>query len=257
MAKSAGTIREITLRVSEEEVQHLLGLIRKITRGISAGEIEDAVTQGVCTERKEEEQGQACITSREVATMFDAPHSQVFRKISAWICKDAAEDEKAEFVLDTFSIPQGQEYTMYRMTEKACNLYIEKIQKQTTRNYKSVCAGIEKLKREMAIRFNRVENLRGNGGKFLLEGSPREEYENICRMFNDFITGPGLVGREIPELTASYEKFYRAIREAAGEIRDQQRLESAAMNIAIDAEMQGFVYGFRLFDAMLTKSLAA
>ena len=245
-------MKEITFQVSDEEMEDLLKLIRKITRGISAGEIEEAVSNGIHREEKP-----AFMTSREVATLFDVPHSQVFKKISAWICSEAAEEEKAEFVMDTFSIPQGQEYTMYRMTERACNLYIEKIQKHTTRNYKSVCAGIEKLKREMAVRFGHADSLRGNGGKFLLEGSPREEYESICRMFNDFITGPGLIGREIPELTSSYNRFYEIIKNAVGEIKDRQHLEAAVMDVAIDAEMQGFVYGFRMFDAMLTQSLAA
>ena len=254
MSSSDGAVKEITLRISDEEIRYLLGIIHKLTRGISAGEIEEAVANGVNVAEKEKP---VSMTSREVATLFDTPHSQVFRKISAWLCKDATEAEKGEFTLDTFIIPQGREYTMYRMTEKACDLYIEKIQKQTTRNYKTVCVGIEKMKREMAIRFKKAGNLRGNEGKFLLEGSPREEYENICRMFNDFITGPGLFGREIPELTASYEKFYGCIRDSVGEIKDKQQLEMATMGVAIDAEMQGFVYGFRLFDTLLTKSLVA
>lgn len=248
-------VKNITIQMSEEEIQNLLNLIKRFNRGVSAGEIEDVITVG---NGKEERKDDApYLTSREVAALFNTPHSQVFKKISAWICDEATEEERAEFVIDTFSIPQGQQYSMYRMTEKACNLYIEKIQKQTTRNYKSVCAGIEKMKREMVIRFGEASTLRGNGGKFLLEGSPREEYENICRMFNDFITGPGLFGREIPELTASYEKLYGAMKEAGGGIKNMQKIESAMMDVAIDAEMQGFVYGFRLFDAMLTKSLAA
>ena len=117
-------MKEITFKVNEEEARHLLGLIQKITQGISAGEIEEAVKGPTAPEEKPE----VCMTSREVATIFDTAHSQVFRKISAWLCKEATVSEKKEFTLDTFSIPQGQSYSMYRMSEKACRLYIEKIQ---------------------------------------------------------------------------------------------------------------------------------
>ena len=96
----------------------------------------------------------------------------------------------------------------------------------------------------------------GAGGEFLLEGKPRSEYEEYCDMFNRFITGPAVEGREITELTEKYQKFYEVMKSTQLKAQESNRLEDALYGVAIEAEMQGFIYGFKMFDALLNKQLA-
>lgn len=94
------------------------------------------------------------------------------------------------------------------------------------------------------------------GSEFLLEGKPRSAYEEYCNMFNRFITGPAVEGREITELTEKYQKFYEVMKSTQLKTQESNKLEDALYGVAIEAEMQGFIYGFKLFDALLNKQLA-
>ena len=87
-------------------------------------------------------------------------------------------------------------------------------------------------------------------------GKPRSEYEEYCDMFNRFITGPAVEGREIAELTEKYQKFYEVMKSTQLKAQESNRLEDALYSVAIEAEMQGFIYGFKMFDALLNKQLA-
>ena len=93
------------------------------------------------------------------------------------------------------------------------------------------------------------------GSGFLLEGKPRSEYEEYCNMFNQFITGPAVEGREIAELTERYKKFYDVMKAARLRAKESNELEDALYGVAIEAEMQGFIYGFKMFDALLNRQL--
>lgn len=90
---------------------------------------------------------------------------------------------------------------------------------------------------------------------FLLEGKPRSEYEEYCNMFNQFITGPAVEGREIAELTERYKKFYDVMKASQLRVKESNELEDALYGVAIEAEMQGFIYGFKMFDALLNRQL--
>lgn len=96
----------------------------------------------------------------------------------------------------------------------------------------------------------------GSGG-FLLKGKARTECKNICEIFDDFITGPGLEGREIKELTESYQQFYSAMQTVDLDIQDKRRLENTLAGVAIESEMQGFIYGFRMFERMMMWRISA
>ena len=74
-------------------------------------------------------------------------------------------------------------------------------------------------------------------------------------MFNCFITGPAVEGREITELTEKYQKFYEVMKSTQLKAKESNRLEDALYGVAIEAEMQGFIYGFKMFDALLNKRL--
>ncbi len=95
------------------------------------------------------------------------------------------------------------------------------------------------------------------GSGFLLEGKPRSEYEEYCNMFNQFITGPAVEGREIAELTERYKKFYDVMKASQLRAKESNELEDALYGVAIEAEMQGFIYGFKMFDALLNRRLEA
>ena len=249
---------EISLKVNKEDAEKIAECIKNIAGGISAGEIAEIVLRSPEKKMEPEKYGQPTISSKEVAEIFHCGHSAIFKKISKYICGYAKEEDKTEFRLSSFKIPQGQTYPMYELTKKACELFLEHV--QTWKNYKSIAMGVDKMRRVMASRFGMdKKNMeqQEKKGSFLLEGRPREEYEAICRMFNDFITGPGIEGREITELTEKYEQFYKVMKQAQTNTKDNQEIEQAVFDVAIEAEMQGFIYGFKLFDAMLSKSLIA
>ena len=75
-------------------------------------------------------------------------------------------------------------------------------------------------------------------------------------MFDQFIAGPAVEGREIAELTEKYQKFYEVMKATQLKAKESNKLEDALYGVAIEAEMQGFIYGFKLFDALLNKQLA-
>ncbi len=111
---------------------------------------------------------------------------------------------------------------------------------------------------EIVLKAQEVKEAKSTGadGVFLLEGKPRSEYEEYCDMFNRFITGPAVEGREITELTEKYQKFYEVMKSTQLKVQESNRLEDALYGVAIEAEMQGFIYGFKMFDALLNKQLA-
>lgn len=94
------------------------------------------------------------------------------------------------------------------------------------------------------------------GSGFLLEGKPRSEYETYRNMFDQFITGPGVEGREVTELTEKYQRFYEVMKATQLKARESNALEVALFDVAIEAECQGFIYGFKLFDELLNRQLA-
>ncbi|MCM1245769.1 MAG: hypothetical protein NC293_09025 [Roseburia sp.] len=88
-------------------------------------------------------------------------------------------------------------------------------------------------------------------------GGSRSDHRRICEIFDDFITGSGLEGREIKELTESYQQFYNVMQLADLDIRDKRRLEDALAGVAIESEMQGFIYGFRMFEKIMMQRCPA
>lgn len=92
-------------------------------------------------------------------------------------------------------------------------------------------------------------------GDFLLKGKARTECKKLCEVFDDFITGPGLEGREIKELTESYQEFYRTMQTVGLNIQEEKKLENAIAGVAIESEMQGFIYGFRMYEEIMMRRI--
>lgn len=90
---------------------------------------------------------------------------------------------------------------------------------------------------------------------FLLEGKKKIEYEKYCNLFNQFVTGPAVEGREIAELTEKYHKFYEVLKALQLTTKESNKLEDVLYGVAIEAEMQGFIYGYKLSNALLNMQL--
>lgn len=250
----------LTLNIRQEDAEKIASCIKNIAGNVTASDIVEIVLKAPpIPEKVKADKAGITMTSKEVAEVLGKGHSVVFKKIAKFLCTDAKEDEKAEFQLTSFRIPQGIDYPMYEMTERACNLYCEWM-KSYKATYKTLAAGLERLKVAIQERFH--PERKGSAGiamgsNFLLEGKPRSEYEAYCDMFDQFITGPGVEGREITELTEKYQRFYDVMKATQLKAKESNALEVALFDVAIDAEMQGFIYGFKLFDALLNRQLEA
>ena len=75
-------------------------------------------------------------------------------------------------------------------------------------------------------------------------------------MFDQFIEGPAIENREIEELGEKYEEFYKAMGCLNDDSAAKRKVEDSVMGVAIEAEMQGFIYGFKVFELLLNKELA-
>lgn len=251
VAEEGGSM-SITLNIGKGDAEKIAACIQNIAGSVSASDIVEIVLKTASPERSRSE---VTMTSKEVALALGKGHSVIFKKIAKFLCAEASEEEKQEFRLTSFRIPQGHDYPMYEMTEAACNLYCEWM--KGYKNYKTIADGVERLKAAMMERFHPGQRARpATSSEFLLEGKPRSEYEAYCDMFNQFITGPAVEGREIAELTEKYQKFYEVMKGTQLKARESNKLEDALFGVAIEAEMQGFIYGFKMFDALLNKQLA-
>ena len=247
-------MNSVTLNIGSADAEKIAACIKSIAGGVSANDIVEIVLKTPAPTKEEKKSQAITMTSKEVAEVLGKSHAIIFKRIARFLCADASEEEKREFRLASFRIPQGIEYPMYEMTEKACNLYCEWLKDYT--NYKSVAQGAERLRAAVQERFHpgkRAAVPMASG--FLLEGKPRSEYEEYCNMFNQFITGPAVEGREIAELTERYKKFYEVMKATQLRAKESNELEDALYGVAIEAEMQGFIYGFKMFDALLNRQL--
>lgn len=243
-------MRDIVLRISAEDAQKIADSMKLIVQSVTSGDM----TEIVFAEQKKEAEEPA-MSSIEIAKIFCQPHTKVFAKISKFLGGHATEAEKKEFKMSTFRNSQEKEFPMYELTRKGCEAYLMKIAEKCS-GYQSVAEGIKRFQEEIEKKFGATYGAVRVDSDFLLEGKPRSEYADLCSMFDQFITGPAIEGREIAELTKQYEQFHEAMKQVPMEARDSNKLESAMYGVAIEAEMQGFIYGFKLFDALLNRSMA-
>lgn len=142
------------------------------------------------------------------------------------------------------------EHPIWNLTENGCRLYIEKMCIEERRS-KAFVAGLEKFQKEIDKRFHGKEETED----ILMYGRSRTECEYIKDLFDKFVTGPAIEGREIEELRQKYEEFYHVLRSVGASAEGENNLEDAMMGVAVEAEMQGFIYGFKVFEVLLNKSL--
>lgn len=256
----------VTLNIKQADAENIASCIKNIVGGVSASDIVEIVLKAPETEKtaegkaKEQKKPAVTITSREVADLLGRTHTSVVKQIAKFLCETQKDGEESGFILTSFmcSHKNQRSYPMYEMTEKACKEYRNLVVEYGS-GIKSVTKGIERLDRAMLERFHPdVKPVIGLDidSRFLLEGKPRSEYEGYCNIFNQFIAGPAVEGREIAELTEKYRKFYEVMKATQLAAKESNQLEDALYGVAIEAEMQGFIYGFKLFDTLLNKQLA-
>ena len=249
----------MTLKIGQGDAEKIAACIKNIAGTVSANDIVEIVLKAPVVEKTVEKPG-VTMTSREVADILGRPHTSVVKQIAKFLCSEKKEDKASGFILTSFvcSHKNRKSYPMYEMTEGACKEY-RNLVAGYGKGIQSVADGIKRLDQAIRERFHpgvKVSSGLQMGNGFLLEGKPRSEYEEYCNMFNQFITGPAVEGREIAELTERYQQFYEVMKAVPLKARESNELENALYGVAIEAEMQGFIYGFKMFDALLSKQLA-
>lgn len=204
-------------------------------------------------EKKEE----ACMTSREVADILGRPHNDIFKKISILIVRK--KELQPEFSLANFTIKNSvtRKYPMYRISEKGCEAVLDWLKEYQF--YRTVEPKIPELKKEIRNRFHPEESpvsmMQTEG--FLLGGRPKSDYADISRLYDQFVTGPGMMNREIEEVTEKCEAFYKVVRKHFPDKGEENEVELAMLDAFSEVEKQGFIYGFKLIDSMLSRRLSA
>lgn len=251
----------VRLNIGSDDAEKIAACIKGIAGNVSASDIVEIVLKAPeVREQKRQEKPGVTMTSREVADVLGRPHSAVFKQIAKFLCSEETDGKERGYFLTSFecSHKNKKSYPMYEMTESACREYREMVAGYGS-EIKSVAEGIRRFDQAIQEHFHpeKKATVRSEADSgFLLEGKPRSEYGGYCDMFNRFITGPAAEGREIAELTEKYRIFYEAIKSTQLKAWESNKLEDALYGVAIEAEMQGFIYGFKMFDALLNKQLA-
>lgn len=240
---------EFALSISREEAEIVMETIRKIAD-------EGAYSKGAATKEMIQEE---YITSWEIAEFFWWPHTRVFNQIAKFIATEATGKEKEEFKPGKrkFGKRGGEptrEHPIWKLTEAGCKIYIEKVCIAAKRN-KAFIEGLKKFNEEMSKRFHGAQAHESNPEPpetILAQGRSRTEcgYDYLKQLFDRFIDGPALENREIEELRVKYEEFYRVLAGIKMTAAEVSKMETAMMDVAIEAEMQGFIYGFKVFEAL-------
>lgn len=182
----------------------------------------------------------AVMNSREIATLFQEYHSVTYRKI-AQLITELSPDDIGEFKMSSFQNVKRQEYPMWELTERGCRLYLDKV--ESNRCYGKIRDGVSKM-RDLLEKRKNAESCETN----------EKSGNDIKELFNQFISSRKGDEREIPELTEAYRNFNKVLDAHIMSARAETAITAAVYNIAIESEMQGFIYGFQLFGAIMKNS---
>lgn len=182
----------------------------------------------------------AVMNSREIATLFQEYHSVTYRKI-AQLITEFSPDDIGEFKMSSFQNVKRQEYPMWELTERGCRLYLDKV--ESNRCYGKIRDGVSKM-RDLLEKRKNAESCETN----------EKSGNDIKELFNQFISSRKGDEREIPELTEAYRNFNKVLDAHIMSARAETAITAAVYDIAIESEMQGFIYGFQLFGAIMKNS---
>ena len=150
-------------------------------------------------------------------------------------------DDIGEFKMSSFQNVKRQEYPMWELTERGCRLYLDKV--ESNRCYGKIRDGVSKM-RDLLEKRKNAESCETN----------EKSGNDIKELFNQFISSRKGDEREIPELTEAYRNFNKVLDAHIMSARAETAITAAVYNIAIESEMQGFIYGFQLFGAIMKNS---
>lgn len=226
---------ESLFRISEQDTKQVVESIKDITTAMQAV-IEDSQTEvSICT--------------MEIAEMFGWSHTKVFNMVSEYVNVNAEEQEKKEFRFAERIYKQVvRKQAVCYLTEKGSQIFIDKICAEENSKSQRFIEGVEKLKRELVREKNEQSSI-------LMDGRSRMERQKIKGLFDRFITGPALENREIAELTEKYQIFHNVMGEVQMQVKETNKIEGAVYDVAIEAELQGFIYGFKLYEELLNRQL--
>lgn len=229
---------ELNLNITPEETRKVAEIIRKIATG---------------GEKRPREKPEP-ISSWDMSKIFQCAHTRIFNRIARFVSADATEAEKKEFsIAEREYGRQGRKHQIWMLTENGCQLYIDRMCIEEKRS-KAFVEGLENFKKEIRRRFH---GEREPEEMILMNGRSRTECEYIKNLFDKFVTGPAIENREIEELSQKYKEFYEVLKSSGMASAENNRLEDAMMGVAVEAEMQVFIYGFKVFEVLLNKSLIA
>lgn len=232
-------MKKVSLKISENDVAQISNGIRDITETLKVS------AKGGRSEAVKE------ICSMDVAEMFCWPHTKVFNMIARYVTVNATQEEKKEFRFDERIYRQGaRKHSVCYLTGKGSAIFLDKICADECRKSKRFQEGAEKLRKAIA----KAEE-DGEDEEILMDGRSRAECQKIMDLFDRFITGPGLEKREIAELTEKYSQFYDVLKRINIKTRESNEIETAVYGVAIEAEMQGFIYGFKLHEELMNRSV--
>ena len=145
---------------------------------------------------------------------------------------------------------------MYRLNEKGCEAVLEWLKEYQF--YRTVERKIPDLKKEIRMRFHPEERPAPVADKsgFLLGGKPESDYADISKLYDQFVSGPGQTNREIPKVTEKCKAFYKVVEKNFPNVDDNNEVVLAMLDAFSEVERQGFIYGFKLIDSMLSKKLS-
>lgn len=250
----------IRLNIGHDDAKKIAACIKDFAGNVSAVDIEEIVLKDPEAKKaKPQKKPGVTMTSREVADVLGRPHSAVFKQIAKFLCSEETDGKERGYFLTSFvcSHKNRKSYPMYEMTESACMEYRGMVAEYGG-GIKCVEEGIRRFDQAIQERFHLEKKAAVSaetGGGFLMEGRSRTECGYIKELFDKFVTGPAEEKREIAELSQKYEDFYRVMMQMSLGSKESGRLEEAVFGVAIEAEMQGFIYGFKVFEKLLDQQM--
>lgn len=238
---------EYAFKINEQDSERIVECMKRIADVM--GKQEMAAENIESWEGLEQNGKEIC--TMEIAEMFGWPHIKVFNMISKYIAVNAQPKEKKAFRFEERVYRQGtRRHTVCYLTAVGCRIFLDKICAGEIRKSKKFVEGAEKLRRAME------GERRSEQYGILMNGRSRTECKKIKELFDRFIAGPALENREIAELSEKYSVFHTAMKEVDLNAKENNKIEGAVYDVAIEAEMQGFIYGFKLYEELLKRSLA-
>lgn len=116
------------IKITPEEIGKAAELIRKVAEGTT--------------------QPAEPLTSWEIAKIFQSTHTRIFNRISRFYNAEASEDEKKEFEIAYRPYRNQRKHPIWKLSEKGCQLYIEKICAEEKRS-KAFVEGLGKAIKQM------------------------------------------------------------------------------------------------------------